>query len=84
MDRGLELVAVDIYPNDRLEDFIAFWRSNADTDVVFAKDHEAELIRSFSVLSLGQTTVIDREGYIVYNGSPLDYDGLKKIVERVI
>ncbi len=75
---------MDIYPNDRLEDFIAFWRSNADADVVFAKDHEAELIRSFSVLSLGQTTIIDREGYIAYNGSPLDYDGLRKIVERVI
>ena len=77
-------MAVDIYPNDRLEDFIAFWRSNADTDVVFAKDREAQLIRSFKVLALGQTTVIDREGYIVYNGSPLDYDGLRKIVERVI
>ncbi len=77
-------MAVDIYPNDRLEDFIAFWRSNADTDVVFAKDHEAELIRSFSVFSLGQTTVIDRDGYIVYNGSPLEYEDLKEIVERII
>ncbi len=84
MKRGLELVAVDIYPNDRLEDFIAFWRSNADTDVVFAKDHEAQLLRSFNVLALGQTTVIDRNGYLVYNGSPLDYDGLRTIVERVI
>ena len=84
MDRGLELVAVDIYPNDRLEDFIAFWRSNADTDVVFAKDHEAELIRSFKVVALGQTTVIDREGYIIYNGAPLGYDELKDVVENII
>ncbi len=84
MDRGLELVAVDIYPNDQLEDFIRFWRSNADTDVVFAKDHEAELLRSFKVVVLGQTTVIDRSGNVVYNGAPLEYEDLKEIVERII
>ena len=77
-------MAVDIYPNDRLEEFIAFWRSNADTDVVFAKDHEAELIRSFKVLALGQTAVIDKAGNVVYNGSPLGYEDLKDIVEKVL
>ncbi len=77
-------MAVDIYPNDRLEDFIAFWRSNADTDVVFAKDREAELLRSFKVVVLGQTAVIDRSGNVVYNGAPLEYEDLKEIVERII
>ena len=78
------MVAVDIYESDRLEDFIAFWRRNADTDVVFAKDTDGTLVRSFRVLSLGQTVVIDKSGQVVYNGTPLDYGELKEYVDKII
>ncbi len=78
------MVAVDIYESDRLEDFIAFWRRNADTDVVFAKDTAGALLRSFRVITLGQTVVIDRSGRVVYNGTPLDYGELKEYVDRII
>ena len=77
-------MAIDIQERDRLEDFISFWRRNAETDVVFAKDTDGALLRSFKVLALGQTTVIDRTGSIVYNGAPLGYDELKGIVEEII
>ena len=77
-------MAIDIYERDRLEDFVSFWRRNAETDVVFAKDTEGALLRSFRVLRLGQTAVIDRTGNIVYNGAPLEYEELKSIVEKVI
>ncbi len=77
-------MAVDIYESDRLEDFIAFWRRNADTDVVFAKDTAGALLRSFRVITLGQTVVIDRSGRVVYNGTPLDYGELKEYVDRII
>ncbi len=78
------MVAVEIYESDRLEDFIAFWRRNADTDVVFAKDTAGALLRSFRVIALGQTVVIDRSGRVVYNGTPLDYGELKEYVDRII
>ncbi len=77
-------MAIDIQERDRLEDFISFWRRNAETDVVFAKDINGALLRSFKVLGLGQTAVIDRTGSSVYNGAPLGYDELKGIIEEII
>ena len=77
-------MAVDIYESDRLEDFIAFWRRNANTDVVFAKDTKGALLRSFRVITLGQTVVINRSGAVVYNGTPLDYEELKEYVDKII
>ena len=67
-----------------MEDFAAFWRSYADKDVVYAKDTEGALLRSFRIVTLGQTVVIDRSGNVVYNGAPLGYERLKGYVDKII
>ena len=80
----MEVLAIDIYPGDTLSDFVAFWRRNTDKDVLWAHEDDQGLVRDYRILTLGQTVVIDRQGRMVYNGFPLEYDSLKKLVEEEI
>ncbi len=40
------------------------------------------MVARYGVRMLGQITVINREGEITYNGPPLSYETLSKIVEE--
>lgn len=80
------MLAIDIQPVGKSFDpWIRFWQTSKGGNVTWGRIEGASLLRDFRVVQLGQTVVIDRDGYVVYNGGPLyEYDKLKALVEKAI
>lgn len=57
------------------------WRSKEGGNVTWGLDGDGMVARKYGVAFLGQTVVIDRNGTVVYNGGPLNYDSLVKLVD---
>ncbi|MEE8047149.1 MAG: hypothetical protein V3T49_09925 [Dehalococcoidia bacterium] len=76
-------MALDIYPSpDGMNDWIEYWHSKKGGNVTWGLDGDGSVARKYEVVFLGQTVVINRSGNVVYNGGPLNYDSLVKLVEE--
>ena len=79
------MVAVNTARWNTLDGWVAFWKSKQAADVIWANDDDLSLVREFNVQTLGTTTIIDRNGQIVYrDGGATPYDKLKAEVGDVL
>ncbi len=79
------MVAINSSPWGSLEDWQKFWKSKGASDVIWAEDHEQEVVRLLQVVGLGTTIIIDRQGYISYRDSgATPYNTLRAEVENVL
>ena len=79
------MVAINGSPFGSLEQWKTFWKSKGASDVIWAEDHEQEVVRLFRVLSLGTTIIIDRQGRISYRDEgATPYNTLRAAVDNVL
>ncbi len=64
-----------------MSDWIEYWHSKKGGDVTWGLDGNGLVARKYGVVVLGQMVVINRNGRVVYNGGPLDYESLAQFVE---
>ena len=78
-------MAVNTIPWASLEVWKEFWQSKGASDVIWATDTEQEVVRTFNVLSLGTTIIIDRHGRVAYRDEgATQYETLRNKVEEVL
>ena len=65
-----------------MSDWIEYWHSKKGGDVTWGLDGDGLVARMYGVVMLGQTIVINRDGNVVYNGGPLNYESLAQLVEE--
>ncbi len=79
------MVAINSAPWGSLEDWQKFWKSKGASDVIWAEDHEQEVVRLLEVVSLGTTIIVDRQGHISYrDDGATSYNTLLAEVEDVL
>jgi len=79
----VEVLALDVYPSrNGVNDWIEYWHSKKAGDVTWALDGDGLVARKYEIVFLGQMVVINRNGNVVYNGGPLNYESLVKLVEE--
>ena len=84
-DDGLYVLAINISPFGSLEQWKTYWKSKDASDVIWAEDHEQEVVRLLRVLSLGTTIIIDRQGRITYrDDGATSYNTLRAKIEDVL
>lgn len=77
------MLAIDFQPaRDGMSSWIDYWHSKKGGNVTWALDGSGTLARKYEVAFPGQTVVINRSGDVVYNGRPLNYESLARLVEE--
>ena len=81
-NRGVVVVAVNIWPIFSLKDWKAYWHKVGGGDAIYALD---KLPKKVFWLPAGSTIIIDRQGHEVFRDlSATSYEILKTAVEEVL
>jgi peroxiredoxin len=84
-DQGLQVLIVDVDPNDTKNDLLAFKKLAGDTNHWWAMDTASDLVRAFRVRSLDTTFIIGRDGTVVYADQwPTTLDVLEREVQKAL
>lgn len=63
----MKVVAVNIVPQNSLQQWQAFWKSLGAGDVVWAQDTpDGQAVRAYNIQALGTTVIVGRDGRVVY------------------
>lgn len=84
-ERGVTIVAVNMYPRTGLQQWRAYWRSVGGGPVTHAQVPGREAMGALRVRYPGSTLVLDRQGREVFRDSAAtDHKTLKAAVERAL
>lgn len=84
-DQGLQVLIVDVDPNDTENDLLAFKQLAGDTNHWWAMDTAFDLVRTFRVRSLDTTFIIGRDGTVVYADQwPTSFEVLEREVKKAL
>ena len=84
-DQGLNVVAINILKFHSLAEWRELWQKLGADDVIWASDPDQQTAKSFQVLTLGATGIIDRQGQVAYrDGGATPFDMLNTEVSKVL
>ncbi|MFQ5812191.1 MAG: TlpA family protein disulfide reductase [Anaerolineae bacterium] len=65
--QGVEVVAVNIVPQNSLQEWQAFWKRLGAGDVVWAQDTpDGQAVGAYNIQALGTTVIVGRDGRVTY------------------
>jgi len=83
--QGVQVLAINTASWIPVEDWRDYWRSKDAKDVTWANDVDQQLLKEFSVTSLGTTIIIDPQGRISYrDAGPTPYEVLRAEIEKTL
>ena len=83
--QGMEVVAVNVFPQYDLRQWENYWRSVGGGDAVFAEDVNREAVVAFKVRAAGTKIIINRKGQITYrNSRTTTYEKLRSEVKKAL
>jgi peroxiredoxin len=84
-EQGLQVLIVDVDPNDTKNDLLRFKQLAGDTNHWWAMDTAFDLVRAFRVRSLDTTFIIGRDGTMVYADQwPTSFEVLEREVKKAL
>lgn len=85
-DQGLRVIAVNMVPQDSLQQWQAYWKQLGAGDVIWAQDTpDGRVVQAFNIQGLGATVIIDRKGRVTYRDiGATSYNKLRTEVSKVL
>jgi hypothetical protein len=85
-EQGVEVIAINMVPQNNLQEWRAYWKWLGAGDVVWAQDTpDGQAVKAYNIQALGTTVIIDRAGRVAYrDAASTSYKKLRAEVLKVL